>query len=64
MARLPTAYYLSFCAGICSIAEPLHGLANQEELIFMEKVVKAVDLDATNDFVWSLLKFLDTVTQF
>merc|ERR1711924_403185 len=36
------------------------GLANQEVLIFMEKVVKAVGLDATDDqmkeFVWSLLK--------
>jgi len=52
--------YLSFCAGMCGLAGPLHGLANQEVLIFMEKVVKAVGLDATDDqmkeFVWSLLK--------
>jgi len=52
--------YLSFCAGMCGLAGPLHGLANQEVLLFMEKVVKAVGLDATDDqmkeFVWSLLK--------
>merc|ERR1711931_373628 len=52
--------YLSFCAGMCGLAGPLHGLANQEVLVFMEKVVKAVGLDATDDqmkeFVWSLLK--------
>merc|ERR1712072_1336581 len=52
--------YLSFTAGMCGLAGPLHGLANQEVLIFMEKVVKAVGLDATDDqmkeFVWSLLK--------
>jgi len=52
--------YLSFCAGMCGLAGPLHGLANQEVLVFMEKVVDAVGLDATDDqmkeFVWSLLK--------
>merc|ERR1712025_877222 len=52
--------YLSFCAGMCGLAGPLHGLANQEVLIFMEKVVKSVGLDATDDqmkeFVWGLLK--------
>ena len=52
--------YLSFCAGMCGLAGPLHGLANQEVLIFLEKVVKSVGLDATDDqmkdFVWGLLK--------
>merc|ERR1712193_220866 len=52
--------YLSFAAGMCGLAGPLHGLANQEVLIFLEKVVKQVGLDATDDqmkdFVWSLLK--------
>merc|ERR1712142_1202437 len=52
--------YLSFCAGMCGLAGPLHGLANQEVLVFLEKVVEAVGLDATDDqmkeFVWSLLK--------
>jgi len=52
--------YLSFCAGMCGLAGPLHGLANQEVLVFMQKVVDAVGLDATDDqmkeFVWGLLK--------
>eukprot|EP00092_Neocalanus_flemingeri_P008260 GFUD01008906.1.p1 GENE.GFUD01008906.1~~GFUD01008906.1.p1 ORF type:complete len:469 (-),score=114.42 GFUD01008906.1:267-1673(-) len=52
--------YLSFCAGMCGLAGPLHGLANQEVLVFMEKVVAAVGFDATDDqmkeFVWGLLK--------
>lgn len=52
--------YLSFCAGMCGLAGPLHGLANQEVLIFLEKVVKSVGLDATDDqmkdFIWGLLK--------
>jgi len=52
--------YLSFCAGMCGLAGPLHGLANQEVLVFMNKVKDAVGLDATDDqmkeFVWSLLK--------
>jgi len=52
--------YLSFSAGMCGLAGPLHGLANQEVLVFMNKVVDAVGLDATDDqmkeFVWSLLK--------
>ena len=50
--------YLSFCAGMCGLSGPLHGLANQE--VFMLKVVDAVGLDVTNDqmkeFVWGLLK--------
>jgi citrate synthase len=52
--------YLSFAAGMCGLAGPLHGLANQEVLVFLNKVVEAVGLDATDDqmkeFVWSLLK--------
>nr|ALS04690.1 putative citrate synthase mitochondrial [Pseudodiaptomus poplesia] len=52
--------YLSFSAGMCGLAGPLHGLANQEVLVFLNKVVDAVGLDATDDqmkeFVWSLLK--------
>jgi len=52
--------YLSFCAGMCGLAGPLHGLANQEVLVFMNKVKDAIGLDATDDqmkeFVWSLLK--------
>ena len=30
--------YLSFCAGMCGLAGPLHGLANQEVLVFLSKV--------------------------
>ena len=30
--------YLSFGAGMCGLAGPLHGLANQEVLVFMNKV--------------------------
>jgi len=52
--------YLSFCAGMCGLAGPLHGLANQEVLIFLQKVVSQIGLDATDDqmkdFVWGLLK--------
>lgn len=52
--------YLSFCAGMCGLAGPLHGLANQEVLVFLSKVVKDIGLDATDekikDYVWSLLK--------
>jgi len=52
--------YLSFSAGMCGLAGPLHGLANQEVLLFLNKVVDQVGLDATDDqmkeFVWSLLK--------
>lgn len=52
--------YLSFSAGMCGLAGPLHGLANQEVLLFLNKVVDQVGLDATDDqmkeFVWGLLK--------
>merc|ERR1712128_96722 len=52
--------YLSFCAGMCGLAGPLHGLADQEVLVFMQKVVEQIGLDATDDqmkeFVWGLLK--------
>merc|ERR1712112_645978 len=52
--------YLSFAAGMCGLAGPLHGLANQEVLVFLQKVVEQVGLDSTDEemkaFVWSLLK--------
>jgi citrate synthase len=31
--------YLSFAAGMCGLAGPLHGLANQEVLVFLSKVI-------------------------
>ena len=45
---------------MCGLAGPLHGLANQEVLVFLQKVVDSVGLDATDDqmkeIIWGLLK--------
>jgi len=41
--------YLSLSAGMCGLAGPLHGLANQEVLIWLEKVVGQVGYGATKD---------------
>jgi len=41
--------YLSLSAGMCGLAGPLHGLANQEVLIWLQKVVNAVGYDATKE---------------
>jgi len=52
--------YLSFAAGMCGLAGPLHGLANQEVLVFLSKVVKDIGLDASDEklkeYVWNMLK--------
>merc|ERR1712209_320319 len=52
--------YLSFTAGMCGLAGPLHGLANQEVLIFLDGMVKEVGMDLTDDeakaYIWGLLK--------
>lgn len=52
--------YLSYSAAMCGLAGPLHGLANQEVLIFLNKVVKEVGLDHNEqklkDWVWNHLK--------
>lgn len=52
--------YLSFAAGMCGLAGPLHGLANQEVLVFLSKVVNDIGLDATDEqlkeYCWGLLK--------
>ncbi|TRY80065.1 hypothetical protein TCAL_05997, partial [Tigriopus californicus] len=52
--------YLSLCAGMCGLAGPLHGLANQEVLVFLSKVAKDIGLDANDEqlkeYVWGLLK--------
>merc|ERR1712165_189344 len=52
--------YLSFAAGMCGLAGPLHGLANQEVLGFLSKVTKDIGLGASDDqikdYVWGLLK--------
>merc|ERR1711963_847096 len=52
--------YLSFAAGMCGLAGPLHGLANQEVLVFLSKVVNEIGMGASDDqikeYVWGLLK--------
>lgn len=45
---------------MAGLAGPLHGLANQEVLVFLNKIVKEVGLDYTekqlHDWVWNHLK--------
>jgi len=41
--------YLSLSAGMCGLAGPLHGLANQEVLIWLRKLVDEVGYTATKD---------------
>jgi citrate synthase len=52
--------YLSFSAGMCGLAGPLHGLANQEVLLFLEKIRNEIGLDFTEqqlkDWIWAHLK--------
>lgn len=52
--------YLSFAAGLNGLAGPLHGLANQEVLNWIEKIHKELGNNATEqqlkDFIWKTLK--------
>lgn len=52
--------YLSFAGGINGLAGPLHGLANQECLIWLTEVKKQVGDNVTEErmkeFVWNTLK--------
>lgn len=53
--------YLSFGAGMCGLAGPLHGLANQEVLLFLTEQRKALGTDnwtqeQLKDYVWGVLK--------
>ncbi|XP_074604854.1 citrate synthase [Brevipalpus obovatus] len=52
--------YLSFAAGMCGLAGPLHGLANQEVLVFITKMMKELGGDLSDekiaDFVHKTLK--------
>ncbi|XP_076033521.1 citrate synthase [Oratosquilla oratoria] len=52
--------YLSFAAGMNGLAGPLHGLANQEVLVWLSKVRAEIGDDATEDqlkeFIWKTLK--------
>jgi len=52
--------YLSFSASMAGLAGPLHGLANQEVLVFLTKLTADLGLDYTEkdlrDWVWNHLK--------
>lgn len=52
--------YLSFAAGMNGLAGPLHGLANQEVLVWLEKLRAQVgdspSDDKLKDFIWNTLK--------
>lgn len=52
--------YLSFAAAMCGLAGPLHGLANQEVLVFLKKLEKEITLSydeaKLKDWVWNHLK--------
>ena len=52
--------YLSFAAGMNGLAGPLHGLANQEVLVWLTKVQedvgKNVSKEKLRDWVWNTLK--------
>jgi len=52
--------YLSFAGGMCSLAGPLHGLANQEVLAWLEGVREQIGDDWDEEFlksyIWDTLK--------
>lgn len=52
--------YLSFAAGMNGLAGPLHGLANQEVLVWLTKLQQQLGGEVTDDqlkeFVWKTLK--------
>ncbi|XP_035220102.1 probable citrate synthase 2, mitochondrial isoform X1 [Stegodyphus dumicola] len=52
--------YLSFAAGINGLAGPLHGLANQEVLVWLTKLQEQLEDDFNEDrvreFIWNTLK--------
>lgn len=52
--------YLSFAAGMNGLAGPLHGLANQEVLIWLTKLQEQVGKDVSDEdlraFIWETLK--------
>jgi citrate synthase len=52
--------YLSFSAGMNGLAGPLHGLANQEVLVFISKMMQELGGEVSDDqlkeFVWKKLK--------
>jgi len=52
--------YLSFAAGMNGLAGPLHGLANQEVLVWLQKLRSELgdnaNEDKVKDFIWKTLK--------
>lgn len=52
--------YLSLAAGLNGLAGPLHGLANQEVLVWFMKMQKELGDDVSEDkmkeFIWKTLK--------
>jgi len=52
--------YLSFAAAMNGLAGPLHGLANQEVLVWIQKSIKELGENATDEqvkeFIWKTLK--------
>jgi citrate synthase len=52
--------YLSFAAAMNGLAGPLHGLANQEVLVWIQKTIKELGENPTDDqvkeFIWKTLK--------
>ncbi|XP_034132305.1 probable citrate synthase, mitochondrial [Drosophila guanche] len=48
--------YLSFSAGMCGLAGPLHGLANQEVLVWLDKLVAAIGCEPSDE---QILKFIN-----
>ena len=52
--------YLSFAAGMNGLAGPLHGLANQEVLVWIQKLRKELgdnaDENKVKEFIWKTLK--------
>jgi citrate synthase len=52
--------FLSFAASLNGLAGPLHGLANQEVLVWLTKMQNTIGADASDeqvkDYIWSTLK--------
>jgi len=52
--------YLAFAASLNGLAGPLHGLANQEVLLWVQKMIKQVGQsptdEAVKEYIWSTLK--------
>merc|ERR1719341_1869294 len=55
--------YLSFTAGLCGLAGPLHGLANQEVLVFLDGMVKEGGMDLTDDFILDITPLHSKIMQ-